>query len=257
MSLPNTIGLMFIYVHCQPCDPRGLAKLCTDCTEKIRSSRGGKTAYGSIAPFCIRWSSVVTKLLLRVCKKEGSCRTSVKLLVGLHLSVGLWLAVSFITQGLLRIPYQWLEPWVGLLKETHKKYIFRHYSKTNSCLNIVTLKLKHGFDNFLYYISRKWVIFRGNKGHWSQSRAHLHMTGIPVHILTNWGSRRADDRCLPQPIVLCNLPREAGQAWARLTGREGEGIEYSGGKQPSLQQEEEGGKEKERAKAHKRVKIRE
>lgn len=91
MNLPNTIGLMFIYVHCQPCDPRGLAKhfLCTDCTEKTRSSRGGKTAYGSIAPFCIRWSSVVTKLLLRVCKKEGSCRTSVKPLVGLHLSVGL------------------------------------------------------------------------------------------------------------------------------------------------------------------------
>lgn len=122
MYPPNTIGLMFIYVHCQPCDPRGLAKrfLCIDCTEKTRSSRGGKTAYGSIAPFCIRRSLVVTKLLLRVCKKEGSCRTSVKPLVGLHLSAGLWLAVSFITQGLLRIPYQWLEPWVGLLKETQK-----------------------------------------------------------------------------------------------------------------------------------------
>lgn len=35
----------------------------------------------------------------------------------------------------------------------------------------------------------------------------------------------------------------AGQGWARLTGREGEGD-----KQPSLQQEEEGGKEKEGAK---------
>lgn len=160
MNLPNTIGLMFIYVHCQPCDPRGLAKrfLCTDCSEKTRSSRGGKTAYGSIAPFCIRWSSVVTKLLLRVCKKEGSCRTSVKPLVGLHLSVGLWLAVSFITQGLLRIPYQWLEPWVGLLKET-KKYIFRHYSKTNSCLNIVPLKSKHGFDFFFVFYVKEMSTF--------------------------------------------------------------------------------------------------
>ena len=39
-----------------------------------------------------------------------------------------------------------------------------------------------------------------------------------------------------------------------------EGDEYRGGKQPSLQQEEEGGKEKERAKAcerHNETKIRE
>lgn len=51
---------------------------------------------------------------------------------------------------------------------------------------------------------------------------------------------------------------EAGQGWARLTGRGWEGDEYGGGgKQPSLQQEEEGGKEKERAKAGERHKIKE
>lgn len=37
------------------------------------------------------------------------------------------------------------------------------------------------------------------------------------------------------------------KCWARLTGREGEGATTEGGQQPSLQQEEEGGKEKERA----------
>lgn len=65
------------------------------------------------------------------------------------------------------------------------------------------------------------------------------MTGIPVHIPTNQSSRRADDRCLPWRIVEWNSSTEAGQGWARLTGREGEGDEYRGGKQPSLQQEEE------------------
>lgn len=91
------------------------------------------------------------------------------------------------------------------------------------------------------------------------------MTGIPVHTPTNQGLRRADDRWLPWPIAEQNLLREAGQGWARLTGREGEGGKASteggwGGKQPSLQQEEEGGKEKERAEAYERdneTKIRE
>lgn len=77
------------------------------------------------------------------------------------------------------------------------------------------------------------------------------MTGIPLHTPTNQGSRRADDGWPPRPIAERSSPGEAGQGWARLTGREGEGHEYGGwggGKQPSLQQEEEGGKEKERAK---------
>jgi len=72
------------------------------------------------------------------------------------------------------------------------------------------------------------------------------MTGIPVHTVANQGSRSGDDGWLAWPIAEWNTPREAGQAWARLTGREGEGA-TTGGEQPSLQQEEEGGKEKERA----------
>lgn len=61
--------------------------------------------------------------------------------------------------------------------------------------------------------------------------------------------------CLGQwPSDICR--GEAGQGWARLTGREEEGGEYRGGKQPSLQQEEEGGKEKERARACEREKER-
>lgn len=44
----------------------------------------------------------------------------------------------------------------GLTERNTINYIFRrHYSKTNSCLNIVPLKLKHGFDIFLYFMSRK------------------------------------------------------------------------------------------------------
>lgn len=77
------------------------------------------------------------------------------------------------------------------------------------------------------------------------------MTGIPVHTPANWSPRRADDADLLWPIAQQYSTKEAGQAWARLTGREGEGNEYRGGKQPSLQQEEEGGKEKERAEARK------
>lgn len=77
-----------------------------------------------------------------------------------------------------------------------------------------------------------------------ESERHLHMTGIPAHGITNQGSRRADDWQLFWPMNAQGLPNVgAGQGWARLTGREGEGD-----KQPSLQQEEEGGKEKEGAK---------
>lgn len=57
----------------------------------------------------------------------------------------------------------------------------------------------------------------------------LHMTGIPAHPLTNQGSRRAHDRWLLWPIAERNSPREAGQGWARLTGREGEGGRARGG----------------------------
>lgn len=55
------------------------------------------------------------------------------------------------------------------------------------------------------------------------------MTGIPVHTRTNQAPRRADDRWLPWPMVGEYLQREAGQGWARLTGREEEGGEYRGG----------------------------
>ena len=87
------------------------------------------------------------------------------------------------------------------------------------------------------------------------------MTGIPVHTPTNQGPRRADDRWLPRPIVESYSPKGGGTRLGEVDRtRRGGGRVQGGGKQPSLQQEEEGGKEKERAKAcerHSETKLRE
>lgn len=55
------------------------------------------------------------------------CLTSVKPLVGLHLSVGFQFVLSRITQGLLRLLHHWGEAGLGLLKETQKlTFVERH-----------------------------------------------------------------------------------------------------------------------------------
>lgn len=64
-----------------------------------------------------------------------------------------------------------------------------------------TIELNYYFFNLLvFYVEDKFIfVVRRAAGH--KAGADLHMTGIPVHTPTNWGSRRADDRCLLWPIV--------------------------------------------------------
>lgn len=62
-----------------------------------------------------------------MCNGEGLPYTSVKLLVGLNLSVGVWLADTPISQGLLRFLNQWNETWVGFWKETQKHEFMKRY----------------------------------------------------------------------------------------------------------------------------------
>lgn len=75
------------------------------------------------------------------------------------------------------------------------------------------------------------------------------MTGIPVHTLANQDSRWAYDALQSWPMIARIRQRrrdKVGRGWQDEKGR---GERAGGSKQPSLQQEEEGGKETGRARA--------